>query len=79
MGEVIFKFNDQDSEDKLEIKRHSKVLDLLLALNDLSNNIRGKLKYSELSDQERKAWNDIQDSFYNTLDKYSIDLEELII
>lgn len=72
----ILKYNLSDLDDNLAHRRAVKSLDMTLALQELKEKLRSKLKYEEpkLNDLE-----EFQDFFFQTLNEYSIDLEDLIV
>ena len=68
-------------DEKEDFERCAKSLDMGLALWDLQQHLREKLKYhsDELSEiNGNQSYEDIQDEFFEILDKYSIDLDTLV-
>ena len=74
---VVFDLNVLVSEyNYSELFATDKSLDMALALHELKEKLRSKLKYEEpkLNDLE-----DFQNFFFETLDEYGINLDDLII
>jgi hypothetical protein len=73
---AILEFDLQDIEDRIEHQRMLKSTDLQLALWDMSQELRKKVKYApdDLSEDTYKAYEEIQDIFYGILNQYNIDL-----
>lgn len=66
-----FKFDMNEPDDVVAHMRHTKSLDLASALWHMQNEIRKKTKFNG-------EWEDVSDMFYQTLDEYGIDLDELL-
>lgn len=73
----IIKFDLSDPEDKREHQRMLKSMDMHLALWDISQELRSKVKYASdsMSEDEHKAWEQAQEMFYRIINDYTIDLE----
>jgi len=71
----IIKFDLNDPDDKREHTLMIKASDMHSTLWDLSQEIRNKLKYVELSDEEEKVWEEVSEIFYNTLNSHTINLD----
>ncbi len=73
---AILKYDLNDVDDTVAHNRAVKSLDMALALHELKEKLRSKLKYEEpkLNDLE-----EVHDFFFYTLDEYGINLDELII
>ena len=64
-------FDCTDPDDKMELARNLKSLDMILAINDLSNKLRAtrKLDKDEVITSEE---------FYDVLNEYNIVIDELV-
>ncbi len=73
---AILKYNLNDVDDTVAHNRAVKSLDMALALYELKEKLRSKLKHEDpkINDLE-----EFQDFFYDTLREYGIDLDDLII
>jgi hypothetical protein len=72
--EITWKFDPDDSEDADTLETYRKATDYRSALCDLSNAIREKIKYANLTEEERKVWEEIRGAFFDIISKYDIDL-----
>ena len=72
-----FEFDLQDDDDRMEHQMMLKAKDMSIALWDMSQELRKKIKYApdDLSEDTYKAYEEIQDIFYGILNQYNIDLE----
>lgn len=75
--EAILKFDLNDPDDKREHKRMLKSIDMQMALWDISQELRSKVKYApdSMSEDEYKAWEQAQDMFYRIINEYTINLD----
>jgi len=75
--EAILKFDLNDPDDKREHERMLKSMDMHLALWDISQELRSKVKYApdSMSEDEYKAWEQAQDMFYRIINEYTINLD----
>ena len=64
-------FNLEDVDDQVAFQRCSKSLDMALALWDFSNKLRSIEKYGGGEE-------DIHQEFYDILEKYNLNIENLI-
>lgn len=76
----ILKYNLDDFDDRQAHLRAVKSLDLAIALFDIGNELRSKVKYvsDDTSEDTIKAYEDIRDEYFRILSNYGIDLDELI-
>ena len=74
---AVLEFDLHDPEDKREHQRMLKSMDMHLALWDISQELRSKIKYASdsMSEDEYKAWGQAQEMFYRIINDYTIDLE----
>ena len=74
---AVLEFDLQDLEDRIEHQRMLKAKDMSIALWDMSQELRKKVKYAtdDLSEDTYKAYEEIQDIFYGILNQHNIDLE----
>ena len=76
----ILKYDLNDFDDRQAHLRAVKSLDLAIALMDIGNELRSKVKYAsdDTSSETIKAYEDIRDEYFRILSNYSIDLDELV-
>jgi hypothetical protein len=74
---AVLEFDLQDIEDRIEHQRMLKAKDMSIALWDMSQELRKKVKYApdDLSEDTYKAYEEIQDIFYGILNQHNIDLD----
>ena len=74
---AVLEFDLQDLEDRIEHQRMLKAKDMSIALWDMSQELRKKVKYApdDLSEDTYKAYEEIQDIFYEIINQHNIDLE----
>lgn len=74
---ATIEFDLHDPEDKREHQRMLKGMDMHLALWDISQELRSKVKYASdsMSKDEYEAWEQAQEMFYRIINEYTIDLE----
>jgi len=74
---ATIEFNLHDPEDKREHQRMLKSMDMHLALWDISQELRSKVKYASdsMSKDEYEAWEQAQEMFYRIINEYTIDLD----
>jgi len=74
---ATIEFDLHDSEDKREHQRMLKSMDMHLALWDISQALRSKIKYApdDMSQDMYKAYGEVQEMFYDIMNQYKIDLE----
>jgi len=75
--EAILKFDLNDPDDKREHERMLKSMDMHLALWDISQELRSKVKYApdSMREDEYKAWEQAQEMFYRIINEYTINLD----
>lgn len=75
--EAILKFDLNDPEDRREHERMLKSMDIHIALWDISQELRSKVKYASdsMSEDEYKAWEQAQEIFYRIINEHTINLE----
>jgi hypothetical protein len=74
---AILKFDLQDEDDRIEHQMMLKAKDMSIALWDISQELRKKVKYAsdDLSQDKYEAYEEIQEMFYNILNQQNIDLD----
>jgi hypothetical protein len=74
---AILEFDLLDPEDRIEHQRMLKSTDLQVALWDISQVLRSKVKYApdDISEDTFKAYEEIQEMFYDIINEHKIDLE----
>ena len=74
---ATIEFDLHDPEDTREHQRMLKSMDMHLALWDISQELRSKVKYASdsMSKDEYEAWEQAQEMFYRIINEYTIDLE----
>ena len=75
--EAILKFDLNDPDDRREHERMLKSMDMHLALWDISQELRSKVKYApdSMSKDEYKSWEQAQEMFYRIINEYTINLD----
>jgi hypothetical protein len=76
MGEIIYKFDTNNPDDRHDIELHHKAEDMWLSLWGFSQYLRGELKDNS-SKLNYKSLEKINDKFYEILDDYLVNLNEL--
>jgi len=73
---AILEFDLQDEDDRIEHQMMLKSKDMTIALWDMSQELRKKVKYApdDLSEDTYKAYEEIQEIFYDILNQHNIDL-----
>jgi hypothetical protein len=74
---AILEFDLLDPEDRIEHQRMLKSTDLQVALWDISQVLRSKVKYApdDMSVDTYRAYEEIQEMFYDIINQHKIDLE----
>lgn len=74
---ATIEFDLHDPEDKREHQRMLKSMDMHLALWDISQELRSKVKYApdDMDENARNAYEEMREYFYRKLNEYNIDLE----
>jgi hypothetical protein len=62
---AILKFDLPDEKSDLEMAVHA--AKAFCAIEDFKNIIRAKLKYADLTEEQSKVWEEVSDSFYETI------------
>ena len=77
---ATFEFDMTEQGDVIEHKRHTKSLDMALALFKIKDEIRAMVKYApdDMPKEEYEAWKEIQEKVRNILFSCNIDLDELL-
>ena len=65
MAEKVFKFDLELDRELIEI--YDKTLEMHSALHDIVNYLRDKVKYSELSTEERKIYEQVKTDIHELL------------
>ena len=73
---AILEFDLLDPEDRIEHQRMLKSTDLQVALWDISQVLRSKVKYApdDMSVDTYRAYEEIQEMFYDIINQHKIDL-----
>ena len=69
---ATFIFSLPEEQEEYEITRQASSMHC--ALWKLSQDIRSKLKYAELSEEEHKLWEEFRTMFYDALNEYDVDI-----
>lgn len=74
---ATIEFDLYDPEDKREHQRMLKSMDMHLALWDISQELRSKVKYApdDMDENALNAYEEMREYFYRKLNEYNIDLE----
>jgi len=75
---AILKFNLDEQDDQMAHLRALKATNMALALWDIQQYFRGKLKHGELSDDAYNALSNARDTLREIISDHLIDLDELI-
>lgn len=74
-AKLVFDLNDPD--DRIQHQRMLKSTDMQIALWDISQELRSKVKYApdDMDENALNAYEEIREYFYRKLNEYNIDLE----
>ena len=76
---AILEFNLDEHEDEEAHLRCIKSTDLVIAINEIDNYLRGELKYNDnLHPAARKALDNARERLYQILNERNINIDELI-
>lgn len=78
MAKAILEFDLNRFEDEMAHKRAIKSLDLALAIREIEECLRGKIKHGQLEKEVYEEVKSIQQEFYRILNENNIDLEEIL-
>lgn len=70
--ESFFTFNMNNEDDKHDFLLMSNARNMYLALSDIKNFLRNKLKYEALTEEKNEIYENLQNKFYELLDNYTI-------
>lgn len=70
-------FDLNDSDERAEHKRAIQATDAYLVLWDLDQELRQKLKYSELTGEREIAYSEIREKLHDLLSNYGVNLDDL--
>lgn len=63
-----FTFNMNNEDDKHDFKLMSNATNMYLALTDIKQFLRSKLKYDDLNEEQTKIFEELNTHFYELLD-----------
>ena len=72
---AVLEFDLSNPDDVTEYKLANSASDMHIALWKMSNDIREKLKYGALTDDQHTAWEEVSEMFWNHIDEYKINLD----
>ncbi len=75
---ATLEYNLDEHDDVTAHLRAVKSLSMALAINDIKETLRSKVKYGEYSDEVYKAISDIRQEVSDLLNSYAIDMDELL-
>lgn len=80
MAKAILEYDLTDPDDVIEYNRVNKVLDLALAIWDIDNFLRSKTKYApdNMPQEKYEAYNEVREELYEILNKYSINMDNIL-
>ena len=81
MAKAILEFDLNEPDDREAHKRAVKSLDLVLALWDMDQYLRGLIKYGddiELTDEQYKTLEETRTKLHQILSEYNISFDELL-
>jgi len=70
MAKVTFEFDYH--EDAYDLEAHAHVNDMMAAIFNFKNELRSKLKYGELTDEQYVIYEQIRDNFIETLSNHGV-------
>lgn len=81
MSKIIWEYDLSDFEDKLELDRSLKSLDLCLALHLMQEQLRSILKHGSkrYTDDEDITIEKVREDFNRILEEYNINLDDLLV
>ena len=75
---AILEFDLNEQDDKEAHLRATLSLDMALAIWDMEQEFRGRLKHGQLGEVEYKVTEDLRNSFYQILNKHGVDLDKMM-
>ena len=75
---AILEFDLNEPDDREAHLRATLSLDMALAIWDMQQEFRSRIKYGQLSDEEYRVTEDLKDRFYQILNEKGIDLEKMM-
>jgi hypothetical protein len=75
---AILEFDLNEPDDREAHLRATMSLDMAIAIWDMQQEFRGRLKHGQLSDEEYRVTEELKDRFYQILNERGIDLEKLM-
>ena len=75
---AILEFDLNEPDDREAHLRATLSLDMAIAIWDMQQEFRGRLKHGQLGDEEHRVTEDLRDRFYQILNEKGIDLEKLM-
>lgn len=73
---LLFDLDERD--DSYAHKRCMKSLDMILCIRVFNNQMRATIKYNEFTDVEQQAYEKVFKLWNETMQEYTIDIDELI-
>lgn len=73
---LLFDLDERD--DSYAHKRCMKSLDMILCIQEFNNQMRATMKYNEFTDVEQQAYDKVFKLWNETMQEYTIDIDELI-
>jgi len=75
---AILEFDLNDHDDREAHLRATLSLDMAIAIWDMQQEFRGRLKHGDLSEEEYKVTEDLRNKFYQILNHRGIDLDKIM-
>ena len=75
---AILEFDLNEPDDREAHLRAILSLDMAIAIWDMQQEFRSRLKHGQLSEEEYKVTEDLRDRFYQILNEKGVDLEKLM-
>lgn len=69
---VIFEFNKPEDNEDLEL--HLKAINYHCAISEFANQLRSKIKYTEMSNEKLEAYEEVRTLLYYILKEEQIEL-----
>ena len=73
---LLFDLDERD--DSYSHKRCLKSLDMIFCIQEFNNQMKAHIKYNEFSDVKQQAYDEVFKLWNETMQEYTIDIDELI-
>ncbi len=76
---AILEFDLNDRDDNLAHNRCVKALDLVMALMEIDEELRVKIKYGDLTEEQYDTYEKVREFLHDTMNERGIFLNDLVI